>query len=127
MTIYPSDLTDKQWDIIKDHFDYGNYGKHRQHSIRTLVNAVFYVIKTGCQWRFLPKEYPNWKTVYSFYRRAKNKEIWEKLMRDLVEKSRVASGRNPNPSYSLIDSQSVKTTSASEKRGIDGGKKGKGA
>lgn len=125
--IYPSDLTDNQWEMIKDNFDCGNYGKSRKYPVRTLVNAVFYVIKTGCQWRFLPKEYPNWKTVYSFYKRAKDKERWEKLMRDLVGKSRIAQGRNPNPSYSLIDSQSVKTTSACEKRGIDGGKKDKGA
>lgn len=121
--VYPSDLTDKQWDLIKDHFNYGNYGKHRKHSIRILVDAVFYVIKTGCQWRFLPKEYPPWKTVYSFYMRARNKEIWERLMQDLVGKSRVRMGRNPLPSYSLIDSQSVKTTDKAEKRGIDGGKK----
>lgn len=123
MIIYPSDLTEKQWDLIKDHFSYGNYGKKRQHSIRIHVDAVFYLIKTGCQWRFLPKEYPPWKTVYSFYRRAKNKGIWEKVMRDLVEKSRISLGRNQNPSYALIDSQSVKTTDKAEKRGIDGGKK----
>jgi len=68
-------------------------------------------------WRFLPKEYPPWKTVYSFYRRAKNKGIWEKVMRDLVGKSRISLGRNP--SYALIDSQSVKTTDKASDRGID--------
>ena len=86
---------------------------------------MFYVIKTGCQWRFLPKEYPPWKTVYSFYKRAKDKGIWEKMMEDLVEKSRVKMGSNADPSYSLIDSQSVKTTDKAEERGIDGGKKNK--
>ncbi len=121
---YPSDLTDKQWELIKEYFDTGNYGKGRKHSHRVLTNAVFYIIKTGCQWHFLPHDYPPYKTVYSFYKRAKDKGIWEKIMDDLVKKSRVKVGRNPNPSYSLIDSQSVKTTGAAEDRGIDGGKKG---
>lgn len=124
---YPSDLTDDQWELIKSHFDTGNYGKSRKHSQRTLISAVFYVIKTGCQWHFLPRDFPAHKTVYSFYKRAKDKGIWEKMMKDLVKKSRLNIGRDADPSYSLIDSQSVKTTSACEKRGVDGGKKGKGA
>lgn len=122
---YPSDLTDKQWELIKEHFSTGNYGKSRKHRQKDLINGVLYVIKTGCQWRFLPKEYPPWKTVYSFYKRAKDKGIWEKMMRDLVKKSRIKMGRNPDPSYSLIDSQSAKTTDKAQERGIDGGKKGK--
>ena len=122
---YPSDLNDQQWEIIKDHFNMGNYGKGRKHSQRLLVDAVFYVIKTGCQWRFLPKEYPSWKTVYSFYKRAKDKGLWEKIMKDLVEKSRLKMGLKPCPTYSLIDSQSIKTTDKAEDRGIDGGKKNK--
>lgn len=120
---YPSDLTDKQWDLIKDHFDTGNYGKSRKHSQRALVNAVFYIIKTGCQWRFLPKDFPPYSTVHSFYWRAKKNGVWSKMMQALVEKSRVHMGRNPKPSYSLIDSQSVKTTSKAKDKGIDGGKK----
>ena len=120
---YPSDLSDKQWDLIKSHFETGNYGKSRKYSKRDLTDAVFYLIKTGCQWRFLPKGYPPWKTVYSFYMRARDRGIWEKIMNTLVEKSRVKNGRNANPSYSLIDSQSTKTTSKAVDRGIDGGKK----
>lgn len=124
---YPSDLTANQWDLIKEHFNTGNYGKSRKHSQEHLVNAVFYVTKTGCQWRFLPKEYPPWKTVYSFYKRAKDKGIWEKVMGDLVKKSRIKMGRKAEPSYSLIDSQSAKTTDKAQERGIDGGKKSEGA
>lgn len=120
---YPSDLTDEQWDLIKHHFDKGNYGKSRKHEQIDLVNAVFYIIKTGCQWRFLPKEYPPWKTVYSFYKRAKDKEIWSKMTQDLVKKSRLHMGRSGEPTYSIIDSQSVKTTSNAIEIGIDGGKK----
>lgn len=121
---YASDLTDAQWDLIKDHFDTGNYGKSRKHDQRTLVNGVFYITKTGCQWHFLPSDFPPYKTVYSFYKRAKDKGIWEKMMKDLVQKSRLKMGRTPDPSYSLIDSQSVKTTGKAQERGIDGGKKG---
>ena len=122
---YPTDLTDSQWELIEEFFDTGNYGKNRRHSKRSLVSGVFYVIKTGCQWRFLPKDYPPWETVYSFYRRAKDTGIWEDMLKALVKKDRIRMGRNPDPSYSLIDSQSVKTTSSAEDRGIDGGKKDK--
>ena len=117
---YPSNLTDVQWGIIKRFFKRGNKAKHDK---RDLVNAVFYLTKTGCQWRQLPNNFPNWPTVYSFYRRAKQEGIWEKMMHDLVKKSRVRMGRQVYPTYSIIDSQSVKTTDSSEERGIDGGKK----
>jgi len=120
---YSSDLTENQWELIQQYFDTGNYGKRRTHDKKCLVNAVLYIIKTGCQWRLLPKDYPPYKTVYSFYKRAKDKGIWEKIMDGLVEKSRLKMGRKAQPSYSLIDSQSVKTTGNAMDRGIDGGKK----
>lgn len=116
---YTSDLTDAQWEMIKDYFPAGNKSKYNK---RELVNAVLYLVKTGCQWRNLPKDFPNWKAVSMFYYRAQQKGIWEKVLKMLVKKTRKANGRNENPSYALIDSQSVKTTSASEKRGYDGGK-----
>ena len=97
---HPSDLTDNQWDLIKNHFDTGNYGKSRKYSQRDLINGVFY-----------PKIFPPIRQYTAFDLRAKQKGIWEKMMKDLVEKSRVKMGRNADPSYSLIDSQSVKTTS----------------
>ena len=125
---YPSDLTDKEWEIIEPIFTKAKKGKHLQkHEKRDLVNGVLYIVKTGCQWEFLPKDYPPYKTVNSFYVRAKGSGMWEEMMDMLVQKTRVKAGRNVEPSYSLIDSQSAKTTSASEERGVDGGKKGKGA
>ena len=62
---YPSDISDEQWALIKEHFDTENYGKSRKYSQHTLVNAVFYIVKTGCQWIQLPKDFPNYKTVFS--------------------------------------------------------------
>ena len=123
--MYPSDLSDKQWDMIKDLFTYGNYGKSAVHAKRDLVNAVFYLTKTGCQWRQLPTNFPPWSTVQSFYRRAREKGIWQAMMDRLVQKSRKSMGRTEKPTYAIIDSQSVKTSAAAKDRGIDGGKKNK--
>ena len=90
-----------------------------------MVNAVLYLVKTGCQWRNLPKDFPNWKAVSMFYYRAQKKGVWDEILKMLVKNSRKSSGRNAQPTYALIDSQSVKTTSASENTGYDGGKKQK--
>ena len=125
---YATDLTDRQWLIIEAFFVGENRGKHLQkRSKRELVNAVLYLNKTGCQWRLLPNDFPPYPTIWSFYRRAVKSGLWERIMDCLVGKSRVSAGRTAMPSYSLIDSQSAKTVAASEERGIDGGKKGKGA
>jgi len=123
---YSTDLTDSQWMKIKCFFEEENRGKHlKKHSKRELVNAVLYLNKTGCQWRLLPKDFPPYVTVWSFYRRAVASGLWEQVMDYLVVESRKKAGRKANPSYSLIDSQSAKTTSKADERGIDGGKKGK--
>ena len=124
---YPTDLTDKQWEFIAPRFrEYtGNYTHTEGWPKRVLVNAVLYLVKTGCQWRMLPNDFPPYSTVHSFYRRARLKGLWELIMDDLVVLSRLAAGRDPSPTYGIIDSQSTKTTSAAEDRGIDGGKKRK--
>ena len=121
-TNYPSDLTDKQWEKIKQFFPSGNKSKYHK---RNLVEAVMYVVKTGCQWRALPHDDPPYSTVYNFYSRAKQKGVWEEVMQFLVKETRIQSGRNAEPSYALIDSQSVKTAYHSDKKGYDGGKKQK--
>lgn len=119
---YPSDLTDTEWAMISQFFKCGNRSLHEK---RKLVNAVRYLTKTGCQWRQLPHDFPSWSTVHSFFRRAKQCGIWEDILKKLVEKSREQMGRNSEPSYAIVDSQSSKTTGASIDRGIDGGKKNK--
>jgi len=120
---YQTDLTDKQWSLI-EHIFRAYKGQHfAEHSKRDLVDAVLYVVKTGCQWRMIPNDFPNHEAVWSFYRRAVASGKWKKAMDLLVQKTRKDNGRDESPSYAIIDSQSVKTTLASDERGIDGGKK----
>ena len=121
--MYPSNLNDKEWQVIQHLFVDGNRAKHKK---QDLVNGVFYLIKTGCQWRQLPKDFPPYSTVHSFYRRSKLNGTWEKMMDFLVKECRKKSGKDPVPTYGVIDSQSTKTTGAAEERGFDGGKKIKG-
>jgi putative transposase len=123
-TNYPSDVTDEEWKIIESFFPSGNKSKWHK---RALINAVFYIEKTGCQWRYLPRDYPPHDTVWSFFRRARESGLWEKMMDALVVKTRIAAGRSESPTLAIIDSQSAKTIAASEERGIDGGKKSKGS
>ena len=119
---YETDLTDEQWKIIEPLF----VGmRKRKWEKRELVNAVLYLVKTGCQWRNLPHDFPPAFTVHSFYRRARLSGLWDRILQHLVKLTRINAGRNPEPSYAIIDSQSVKTTSANEQRGYDGGKKRK--
>jgi len=124
---YTTDLTDKQWEIIEPVFA-SKKGQHFvKYSKRDLINAVLYLVKTGCQWRLLPNDFPPYDAVWSFYRRAVKSGKWEKAMDMLVKKTRQDAGRKPTPTYGLIDSQSAKTTLASDDRGFDGGKKSQGS
>jgi len=126
---YPTDVTDKQWEIIKPRLDEmtGNYGHSRTLDYRQAINAINYVCKTGCQWDMLPNDFPNRNSVKSFFRRLRTKGIWEVICADIVAIARVSVGREEVPTYSLIDSRSVKTTGAAKEKGIDGGKKQKDA
>ena len=121
---YPSDLTDEQWEHIKPFFSRMRVYKW---SKRELTNAVLYVNKTGCQWRQLPHDFPPYQTVYSFYRRAKKKKFWEEILDKLVKEAREAVGKSEEPSYAIIDSQSVPTVNRGEERGYDGNKKNQGS
>jgi putative transposase len=118
---YGTDLTDKQWEMIGSLFPKpGNKSKWEK---RELVNAVLYLVDSGCKWRQLPHDFPPYTTVSNFYHSFIDKKIWNKILELLVKKTRIAASRTENPSYGLIDSQSVKTVYASENRGFDGGKK----
>ena len=117
---YASDLSDSQWAVIEALFPRaGNRSKWEK---RELVNAVLYFVDNGCKWRNLPHDFPPYTTVANFYYAAIRSGLWEKIRAALVERVRTDAGRNAGPSYAIIDSQSVKTTSAAEERGIDEGK-----
>ena len=83
---YPSDLSDEQWALVSPYFIRKKRTALRKYPIRTLLNAVLYLTKTGCQWRQLPDNYPPWETVYSFFRREKQRGTWEVIMDALVKK-----------------------------------------
>ena len=86
---YSTDLTDKQWALIRDILPKEKHGKHfKKHSKRELINAVLYLNKTGCQWSLLPNDFPPPTTVSSFYHRAKESELWQIIMDALVKKNK---------------------------------------
>lgn len=125
---YPSDVTDQEWELIKASFEQKrSFGRPLKHERRTIVNAIFYVTKSGCQWRMLPKDFPPWQTVYDYFKQWCVAGTFEAVLDVLNEQNRLKQGKKASPSYGIVDSQSVKTQYNSDERGIDGGKKGEGS
>ena len=125
--MYSSDVTEAEWSIIEPFLrPKDGRGSSHIHSRRTVINAIFYLNRTGCRWEMLPSDFPPWQTVYDLYRKWCSNGTWERILDALNRKARQKQGRAPTPSYGIVDSQSVKTQYDSEDRGIDGGKPVKG-
>ncbi len=109
--VYPSDLTDAQWDDLSPLLPPPCHtGRKRTIDRRAILNALFYLDKTGCQWRALPHDFPHWHTVESYDRRLRLAGAWARIHACPREKVRVKAGHAPTPSAAILDSQTVKTT-----------------
>ena len=121
--VYPTDLNDTEWAQIVPYLpEPSSTGAPRKHGWRTILNAIFYVVKNGCVWRALPHDFPTWKTVYHYFRLFRRTGLWEQLNTEIREAVREKEGKEPQASVMIADSQSAKSAEGGEQRGFDGGK-----
>lgn len=112
---YKSDLTNEEWTIIEPLIPPAKPGGHpRTVDMREVVNAIFYLLRTGCSWEMLPHDFPPYSTVYYYFRRWQRRGLWEQINQVLRDQVRIKQGKAPQATAAIIDSQSVKTT---EKKG----------
>ena len=122
--LYATDLTDAEWQILEPLIPPAEPGgRPLKWTRRIILDGIFYLVRSGCHWRLLPREFPPWKTVYHYFRAWRIDGTWEHLNATLRERERKRQGRNPQPSGCIMDSQSARTTSVGGIRGYDGGKK----
>lgn len=120
---YPSDLTDKEWEMLRPLLPgYATQGRPRHTELREVINALRYVVRSGCSWRMLPKEFGPWQTIYWWFRRLMRRFLFSTILNVCIMLDRFRCGKKELPSLAILDSQSVKAPQAKE-RGIDGNKK----
>lgn len=108
---YSTDLTDRQFKIIQKYLPLpSKTGRPMGYALREIINAIFYLIHTGCQWRELPHDFPKWASVYNYFRKWKRDETWFLIHQAIHRDLRQDQGQNAEPSAAMIDSQSVKTS-----------------
>jgi putative transposase len=122
---YPSDVTDSQWQVIKEFVD---TGRKRKHDLRSVLNGIFYVVKGGIHWRMLPHDFPQWQVVYYYFTCWKHAGVIEKVQVALVNQVRQKQGKAEQPTAGIVDAQSIKSTLVCPRSvtGFDGGKLVKG-
>ena len=124
---YKTDLTDKQWAIISCYLpEQKGPGRKPKYDMREIINAILYLLHTGCQWVMIPHDFPPWYSVYYRFSRWRKDGTWFLLHQALHQELRQSEGREPEPTAAIIDSQSVKASKVAETRGFDGNKKIKG-
>ena len=125
---YPSDLTEEEFAILIPHLpaQHNRRGRPRQVDLHDIINALSYWLRSGCQWRMLPKDFPPWKTVYSYYWRWCQTNLWQQVNETLYPQARLNEGRAPQPTAAILDSQSVKTCESGGPCGFDAAKNVKG-
>src|SRR5258708_31796762 len=113
-TTYPSDLSDTEWACLQRYLPpVSTRGRPRTHSLRRILDAIFYVLRTGCAWRYLPSNFPPWQTVFYHFRRFRLRGTWRRLYTALHRAERERVGRHPDPSAAIMGSQSGKTVEES--------------
>jgi len=124
---YASDMTDAEWRLIARQLPpRRRIGRPRKVDLREVVEAILYVLSTGCQWRALPREFPPYSTVQSYFYAWRDTGLWRRIVRMLVRKARKKLGRGAKPGAAIIDSQSAATTQSGGPRGFDAGKRVQG-